>query len=207
MFKFLCVASLVAVQFFGVSALPAPDSITASAQLERRDIFSFYFAQNQLQFQTNIFAQQSFSPSDGVAGLQVIANHIKNCSDAMDSATFELASLIRPGQSLPLLSPADGPTLNTTFVPPAQHAILGTLSTFLANSAFYEAVNASPRLRIVFCLWTTALARENDAFLKLLVASAPSADFAASWTQLRNAATAGFNNFLGDSNGFNCDVV
>ncbi|KAJ6538329.1 hypothetical protein DFH09DRAFT_1368964 [Mycena vulgaris] len=203
MFKLLCITAYIAVQLSGVAAIPEPESATPSV-LESRDIFSFYFTQNQLENEANIFADQTFSNSDGVAKLQVIANHIKNCSDALDSATIQLASLIRPGQSLPLLSPADGPELNTTFLPITQHSILSTLHTLLISKAFFEAVNGSPQMRIVLCHWTGELARQNDAFLSLLVTSAPSAAFATSWTQLRNAATTGFNEFLGDLNGFRC---
>ncbi|KAJ7692416.1 hypothetical protein B0H17DRAFT_1200481 [Mycena rosella] len=204
MFKLLCVAAFVALQLNGVAAIPAPESAESSA-IEARDIFSFYATQNELEYEANIFADETFSNSDGVAKLQVIANHIKNCSDALDSATIQLASLIRPGQSLPLLSPADGPELNTTFLPITQHSILSTLHTLLFNKAFFEAVNGSPQMRIVLCHWTGELARQNDEFLGLLAASAPNPEFAANWKQLQTSAAIGFNEFLGDGNGFRCD--
>ncbi|KAJ7499976.1 hypothetical protein FB451DRAFT_1549444 [Mycena latifolia] len=205
MLKFACATVLAALQLSSVVASPAPDSAAPSVELERRDKFSFYATQNWLQFQANLFADETFSNSDGVAKLQEIANHIKNCSDAFDSATIELASLIPPGQLHPVLAPADGPSLNTTFVPSTQHAILSTLNTLLFSKAFFGAVNGNPQMRIVFCHWTGDLAYQNNIFLGFLAASAPSADFAASWTQQQNVAAAGYAEFLGNVNGFRCN--
>ncbi|KAJ6622021.1 hypothetical protein B0H10DRAFT_2214628 [Mycena sp. CBHHK59/15] len=205
MFASLSTVIFVALQctlFRGAVASPQPPVV---AQLESRDIFSFYASQNQLQNAANIFANDHFSTPDGVAQLQVIANHIKACSDLFDFATIQLASLIPAGEFLPRFSPADGPTLNTTFVPSTQNTILGTLNTLLFGKAFFEAVNGSPQMRIVLCHWVGDLARENDAFLGLLVQAADVQPFTAYWAQLRTAAAAGYGEFLGNVNGFRCN--
>ncbi|KAJ7499975.1 hypothetical protein FB451DRAFT_1358968 [Mycena latifolia] len=185
-FRLFCTLLLGTVPLIGASPDSAPP-----VSLGRRDIFSFYATQNWLQFMANTFGQDSFSTPDGVAKLQIIANHIKNCSDAFDSATIQLASLIPAGQFSPMISPSDAAILNTTFVPSTQGTILGHLHTLLFGKAFFEAVNGSPQMRIVICHWVGDLARENDIFLSQIASAAPSSGYSSYWNQLRTSAAAG----------------
>ncbi|KAJ7469857.1 hypothetical protein B0H11DRAFT_1392094 [Mycena galericulata] len=152
----------------------------------------------------NIFANDTYAASDGVPKLQGIANHIKNCSDAFDSATIQLASIIQPGQFRPMLTSTDAATLNSTFVPSTQAKILRNLNTFLDSESFYEAVNNNPQMRIVMCHWVGDLARQNDIFLGLIVDAAPSPDFSSFWTHLQSVAASGYQEFLQSSDGFQC---
>ncbi|KAJ6604874.1 hypothetical protein B0H10DRAFT_1957436 [Mycena sp. CBHHK59/15] len=162
--------------FYAVAAVPAAES-----GLERRDILSFWATQNWLQYMANTFAQDTFGTNSGVPQLQVIANHIKNCSDAFDSATIQLATYSTNG------------------------AILGNLHTLLYGKAFFEAVNGSPQMRIVICHWVGDLARQNDIFLSQISLAAPSTDYSTPWTALRTSAAAGYDDFLGNLNGFRCN--
>ncbi|KAJ6622020.1 hypothetical protein B0H10DRAFT_930872 [Mycena sp. CBHHK59/15] len=186
--------------FYALAAVPAAES-----GLERRDILSFWATQNWLQYMANTFAQNTFGTNSGVPQLQVIANHIKNCSDAFDSATIQLATLIPAGQFSPKFSAGDASSLNTLFVPSTQGAILGNLHTLLYGKAFFEAVNGSPQMRIVICHWVGDLARQNDIFLSQISLAAPSTDYSTPWTALRTSAAAGYDDFLGNLNGFRCN--
>ncbi|KAJ7161780.1 hypothetical protein C8R43DRAFT_1123498 [Mycena crocata] len=155
---------------FGVGATFVSET---SPGLERRDTLAFWATQNWLQFMANTFTQDGFTLSDGVPKLQVIANHVKNCSDAFDSATIAIASLIPGNQFSPKISADDAATLNSVFVPSTQSAILGNLHTLLFGKAFFSTVNANQQMRLILCHWVGDLARQNDIFLSQISAAAP----------------------------------
>jgi hypothetical protein len=71
------------------------------------------------------------------------------------------------GGSLPTES--DAATLNTTFVPSTQAAILHNLHGLQAGTAFFENVNNSHPLTIVYCHNVGILARQHNIFLQLLI--------------------------------------
>jgi hypothetical protein len=73
----------------------------------------------------------------------------------------------------PLFSESDAETLNTTYIPSTQQAILGNLNSLQAGKAFFESVNNAPLFLISFCHWVGTLAEENNVFFNLLIASAP----------------------------------
>ncbi|KAJ7806084.1 hypothetical protein B0H14DRAFT_2610703 [Mycena olivaceomarginata] len=97
-------------------------------------MLDFWATQNWLQFMANLFAQESYSlgPSATLqqftTELQVIANHVKNCSDAFNFSIITLASVIPSGQFSPKLTADDPATLNTLFhihdPRPPQHVAL-----------------------------------------------------------------------------------
>ncbi|KAJ7062718.1 hypothetical protein C8F01DRAFT_1251531 [Mycena amicta] len=166
---------------------------------EKRDILAFYATQNWLQFMANLFAQNAFySVGQGVAQLQAssihslksqiethlvsscsknIANHLKNCSDAFDSANIAIASMVPPGQFSPVFDPADIITTDERFVPSTQNTIITSLSTLLSGKAFFEAVKASGQMQRVLCHWVGDLARENDIFLNAMIQAASSVKY------------------------------
>ncbi|KAJ7806983.1 hypothetical protein B0H14DRAFT_3483657 [Mycena olivaceomarginata] len=81
---------------------------------------------------------------------QVIANHVKNCSDAFDSSIIALVSVIPSGQFSPKLTADNAATLNTRFIS-STSTILGHLNTLLLGKAFFEGVNGNQQMRIVPC--------------------------------------------------------
>ncbi|KAJ7062725.1 hypothetical protein C8F01DRAFT_103329 [Mycena amicta] len=175
---------------------------------EKRDILAFYATQNWLQFMANLFAQNAFySVGQGVPQLQNIANHLKNCSDAFDSANIAIASMVPPGQFSPVFDPADIVTTDERFVPSTQNTIITSLSTLLSGKAFFEAVKASGQMQRVLCHWVGDLARENDIFLNAMIQAASSSHnttISAGWNQSRTFSAANYNEFLSPLTGFGC---
>ncbi|KAF8145429.1 hypothetical protein K438DRAFT_1872123 [Mycena galopus ATCC 62051] len=199
-FKFLFLTAL----FFG--AVANPDIQSNPAQLERRDITSFFASMTTLQNAANVFAQDfccsGFTANDTL--LDLIASHIKACSDAFDAALIQLASVPPPSVGVPPLSASDAATLNTTFVPSIQSAVLGNLNSLQEGEAFFEFVNNDTALRVMYCHWIGVLALENKSFLGWLSISAPSSDYASYWSSLQTAAASAYTIWLTED-GFNCE--
>ncbi|KAJ7709505.1 hypothetical protein B0H17DRAFT_228191 [Mycena rosella] len=201
MFKSVCVIVLAAVHlgsFYGVTANPDPPTL---GTLERRDTSSFFASQVTLQTAANVLAADHYSGAfpPNIPELEGIAAHIKNCSDAYDAAIIQLATTVLGG----FLTASDAATLNTTYVPSSLLAILANLNTLQAGKAFFEGVNNNPLLLTMFCHWIGDLSRHTNVFLGRLTVAAPSADYAASWSQLQSTAASQYQIWLTED-GFNC---
>ncbi|KAF9063089.1 hypothetical protein BDP27DRAFT_1368289 [Rhodocollybia butyracea] len=203
MISFFGVIVLVAVQINSFCGVTATALVTET--LERRDISSFFATQVTLQNAANVFAADSYSGPfpPNVTALEGIAAHIKSCSDAFDAAIIQLASITPATLGGSRLSATDAATLNTTYVPSTQQAILRNLNTLQAGEAFFEGVNNTPLLLIMFCHWVGGLSRENAVFLGLLAQSAPSTDYASFWAGLGTSAASQYQIWLTED-GFNC---
>ncbi|KAJ7261706.1 hypothetical protein B0H12DRAFT_1231363 [Mycena haematopus] len=177
----------VLTTFLFCGAVANPDLQTNPAQLERRDITSFFAAMTTLQ-----------------EAATLIASHIKTCSDGFDAALIQLASVTPPSVGVPPLSASDAATLNTTFIPSIQAHILGNLNNLQAGEAFFEFVNDNTFFRVMYCHWVGILALENKSFLGVLATSAPSSDFGSYWESLLVAATSAYTIWLTED-GFNCE--
>ncbi|KAJ7679077.1 hypothetical protein DFH06DRAFT_504936 [Mycena polygramma] len=211
MLKLLYIPVLAAMFFRGAVADPDPQS--HSAHLERRDTASFFATQVALQNAANVLAQDGggcclgTSPTPPIiAELELIATHIKACSDAFDNATIQLASIFPGIGSSGVLSAEDAATLNTTFVPSTQAAILNTLDGLQSGKAFFEFVNNNRLLLTMYCHWVHILSLENASFLGLLVLAAPSADYSSYWGSLESNAAFQYNIWLTED-GFNCGGI
>ncbi|KAE9405411.1 hypothetical protein BT96DRAFT_972557 [Gymnopus androsaceus JB14] len=204
MVKLVSVIMLATIQigsFFGGAAVANP---LAAETLERRDISSFFATQVTLQNAAIVFSKDSYSGAfpPNITELEGIAAHIKSCSDGFDAAIIQLAS-ITPVTGTSLLSASDAATLNTTYVPSTQQAILRNLDTLQAGEAFFEGVNNNHFLFTMFCHWVGGLSRENNIFLGNLIEAAPSADYSDYWQELLATAASQYQIWLTED-GFNC---
>ncbi|KAF7374590.1 hypothetical protein MSAN_00343600 [Mycena sanguinolenta] len=173
MFKLLWKISVVTVLFCGALANPGVPA-SPSAELERRDETSFFAAMTTLQNAATVFSQDfccsGFTPND--TQLELIASHIKACSDAFDAALIQLASITPASVGAPLLTAADAATVNAT-LPSIQADILNNLNELQEGEAFFEFVNDNTFFRVMYCHWVGTLALENKSFLQFLGVSAP----------------------------------
>ncbi|KAK7033401.1 hypothetical protein R3P38DRAFT_2922494 [Favolaschia claudopus] len=190
---------------FGAAVADLETPSNSAAILGNRDVTTFFAAMSALQNAANVFKQDfcCSGTTANVTALQIIAGHIKACSDAFDAALIELASINPTSLSTPPLSASNAATLNSTFVPSIQTAILNNLNTLQAGKAFFEFVNNNRLLLVMYCHWVGVLAVENKSFLRQLVVSAPSSDYSSSWASLLNSATSAYTIWLTED-GFNC---
>ncbi|KAJ7864444.1 hypothetical protein B0H14DRAFT_3443498 [Mycena olivaceomarginata] len=114
-----------------------------------RDITSFTAAKVALRNAANIFAQDQYNPiNTPVPDVPLLETPYKELQRWLRRVTIQLAvSFASFGGSLPTES--DAATLNTTFVPSTQAAILHNLHGLQAGIAFFENVNNSPPLTIL----------------------------------------------------------
>ncbi|KAJ6512905.1 hypothetical protein C8R45DRAFT_329007 [Mycena sanguinolenta] len=205
MFKLMWKVSVLTMLFCAAVTNPDRDVPASPAELERRDETSFFAAMTTLQNAATVFSQDfccsGFTPND--TQLELIASHIKACSDAFDAALIQLASITPASVGAPLLTTADAATLNTTFIPSIQADILNNLNDLQEGEAFFEFVNDNTFFRVMYCHWVGTLALENKSFLGFLAISAPSSDYASFWESLLTAATSAYTIWLTED-GFNC---
>ncbi|KAF7291330.1 hypothetical protein MIND_01277500 [Mycena indigotica] len=127
MFKLILLQMLSLLPVLVSTSLAGATPVTTAAQhtYAKRDILAFYATQNWLQFMANLFAQNAFyGVGDGVPQLQNIANHLKNCSDAFDSANFAIASMVPAGAlTAPVFAAADLVSTDQLFLPSTQTTI------------------------------------------------------------------------------------
>ncbi|CAK5270745.1 unnamed protein product [Mycena citricolor] len=185
--------------------LLATVTATANAQNTKQGLLDFYATQTNLEDKANLFAAQNYGKyaQPNVTQLQNIANHIKNCSDALDLATISVTGLIPRGLNFPLIDAPAQDTINKRFIPPTQKTITGHLRKLLKYTPFYDDVQASPAMKIKICHWVGGLAYQNLIFLGLMGQAAPI--YTDAWTQLQTEAASVYSEFLGDIDGFACD--
>ncbi|KAJ7110906.1 hypothetical protein C8R44DRAFT_742683 [Mycena epipterygia] len=199
MLKFVRVAVLVALQLgsiYGVSATNLSPGSSFSASLV------------ELQNAANVLSHDFYEgpvPPANITVLEVIAGHIKSCSDAFDAATLQLVSIpttLSGTLSGRFLSQSDAAILNAVYIPSIQ-TILNALNDIQAGIAFFESVNNNSLLFTIFCHWVGILSQENYSFLDQLAFAAPSANYSSDWLQLQSQAASAYNIWLTED-GFNC---
>ncbi|KAJ7657467.1 hypothetical protein B0H17DRAFT_1185779 [Mycena rosella] len=171
-------------------AANAPDPVSPGS--------SFFESLITLQKAASIFSRDSYSGHfpPNLTALGAIVAHLKSCSDAFDAAVVQLAPI-------PQLSPSDAAVLNDTNILFSPPAILGTLNNLQVGEPFFEGVNNDPVLLPAFCNSVRDLSHQTDAFYGKLSLIAPSADYAAFWSQVQKNAAVQYHILLAED-GFSC---
>ncbi|KAF7318430.1 hypothetical protein HMN09_00352200 [Mycena chlorophos] len=173
------------------------------------DILAFYATQNWLQYMINLFRNDAiYNSVDGVAQLVVISDHLKNISDAFDSASIAIGGMTiatPSGGFAPYFEADDLETIDEMFIPYGQSTIVQNLNDLRANLEFFDDVKANGQYAWIFCHWVGDVQYQNDAFLtQMIKAAASNQTIVASWTAAKQSSDAAYQAFLGQGSGFNC---
>ncbi|KAJ7433894.1 hypothetical protein B0H11DRAFT_747829 [Mycena galericulata] len=197
MLKFVYIAVLLGAQLLSFYGVSATDALAPGS--------SFTEAMINLKNAADVFGSDRYNGPFpvNVTALEVIAEHIKDCSDAFDAALIQLAAIPTDGGLFPALSESDAATLNTVYLPSIQEDILGNLNGLQEGIAFFDGVVTNDLLATMYCHWVEILSLQRTGFLKSLANHAPSENYTSDWTQLASSTTSQYNIWLA-GDGFNC---
>nr|GAT45166.1 predicted protein [Mycena chlorophos] len=188
----------------GPAAVPEP-VVAKRAYID--NILAFYATQNWLQYMINLFRNDAiYNSVDGVAQLVVISDHLKNISDAFDSASIAIGGMTiatPSGGFAPYFESADLVSIDEIFIPYGQSTIVQNLNDLRANLEFFDDVKANGQYAWIFCHWVGDVQYQNDAFLtQMIKAAASNQTIVASWTAAKQSSDAAYQAFLAYELGF-----
>ncbi|KAJ7439420.1 hypothetical protein B0H11DRAFT_2253892 [Mycena galericulata] len=183
MLKFVYIAVLLAAQLLSFYGVSATDALAPGS--------SFTEAMINLKNAADVFGSDRYNGPFpvNVTALEVIAEHIKDCSDAFDAALIQLAAIPTDGGLFPALSESDAATLNTVYLPSIQEDILA-------------AARQPQWLTRRDCIFRWR-GHQRPSRHHSLANHAPSENYTSDWTQLASSTTSQYNIWLA-GDGFNC---